>query len=165
MLHDRCFAKDADLARKNCRRNKVTGNGAHLFAKARHFAGSNREGRFGRDVARAKPGTACRQDEVSLALVGQPAELLFQGALAIGQKQLFHDFKTSLFQPLGNDGSAGIFAQAFTALIRQSNDRSLIWPFPLPRDSVMTSPGRMTPPSRTRANTPSLGMMQSPTAS
>ena len=47
----RRFAQHPDLTRKNRGRNKVSGNGAHLFAEARHLARRNRKRRLGRHVA------------------------------------------------------------------------------------------------------------------
>ena len=121
---DRVFREDADLARKNCRRNKVTGNGAHLFAKARHFAGSNREGRFGRDVASSRSRAARRQDEVATDDVDEFAQRLFDVKTLIGNETLMDlDRRFDGFAaPCLESRDALVFINALTRPVRDRNE-------------------------------------------
>ncbi len=127
-------------------------------------AGGHGHGGLGGHIPGAKAGAAGGQDQIELALVGQARQGGLQGRGVVRQQDLLHHLIALGFQPLDDGGAALVLPLAPGALIAQGDDRRLPGQARCGGMSFISSPTLMWPPWSTLANTPSRGMMQSPTA-
>ena len=153
-VHNQCSLSNAcRLTAEDRIRRIFQAVGPQRFANAWYFSIDHGLCRLWRYISNTEAGASRREDDADLPLIRETAELELETRSSIRQHQLLEHLSgpdLSSYSPRDARSDS-----VMTAAVNGRAGSASI--------SVISSPGRITPPFSTTVNTPSRGIMQSPT--